>query len=510
MRLTKQINYKFWLILAFLAAFYLTRLPGLYYDSVNPDSVNWHVRSEQFVNGLKYFQFEKTYQHYQPGVGLMWIMGPTVELVKQLYPGHEVYSVETFPTFHFVSRVVLIHVQLVLTLLIFWLLKKFLDWNKAFLAVALFTFEPFFVGNSRELHMDVLLTLLMFPGLLFSFWSLREFSWKRSILAGFFLGLSFLTKSIGVGSLLFAGFFGLVYLWRAKSPRDGAKYLISILLPSVLAIFLFLPALWKEPAYVVGQIYDGVTRGIEDGHNEIVFGKETRDAGWIFYPLVLVLKTSPILLTGLVLYFAKFRKRLPRLTLNSYLAIFYIGYFVVMSIGSKKIDRYILPMYPFLGLLAAQGFFSMEKVFKKVWTKIFAAVAAGVFLAWPLISLRPYYFTYTNPLFGNPQFVHEKILAQKPFGLGVFMLRDYILKNFGSNVSIAFYDPKPFFWLWDRDRVKYVEVDGTRDYEILVLGVNEKMPDKVLQSNFEFNYFGSIHINGLEYWKVYVRGDQKK
>src|SRR3989344_9498102 len=206
-------NQKFWIII-FLVVFYLTRFPGLYNDSVNPDSVNWHTRSEQFVNGLKYFQFEKTYQHYQPGVTLMWIIGPTVELIKQFYPGHEVYSVQTFPTFHFVSRVVLIHVQLVLTLLIFWLLKKLADWKIAFLSVALFTFEPFFVGNSRELHMDVLLTLLMFPGLLFSFWSLREFSWKRSILAGFFLGLSFLTKSIGVGGFLFAGFFCLGYLLR--------------------------------------------------------------------------------------------------------------------------------------------------------------------------------------------------------------------------------------------------------------------------------------------------------
>lgn len=509
MRSIKLNSYKLWLIVAFLAAFYLTHLPGLYYDGVNPDSVNWHQRSEQFANGLKYFQLEKTYQHYQPGVTLMWIIGPTVELIKQFYPGHETYTIESFPTFHFASRLVLTHVQLVLTGIAFWLLKKFTDWKVAALAVALFTFEPFFVGNSRELHLDVLLTLLMFVGLLYSFWSLKEFSWKRSALAGVFLGLSFLTKSIGIGSFLFAAGFGLAYLWKQKD--RGVKYAVSLLLTSLLAIVLFFPALWKEPAYVIDQIYDGVSRvGIEGGHNQILFGQETRDGGWIFYPLVLVLKISPVLLVGLVLYLAKLKKKLPQLSLTTYLAIFYLGYFVVMSIGSKKIDRYMLPEYPFLAFVAAQGIFAFRGSFKKLWVRVLALVFVGAFLIWPLISLRPYYFTYTNPLFGNPQFVHDNILAQKPFGLGVFALRDYIYDNFGPDVNIAFLDPKPFFFLHDKDRVKYVEVDGTRAYEILVLGVNEPMPDKVKQSIFKYDYFGSLYINGLEYWKVYVRGDTKK
>ena len=90
------------------------------------------------------------------------------------------------------------------------------------------------------------------------------------------------------------------------------------------------------------------------------------------------------------------------------------------------------------------------------------------------------------------------------------MLRDDILRNFGPDVSIAFYDPKPFFWLWNRDQVKYAELDGTRDYQILVLGVNEEMPEKVLQGAYKFNYSNSIYINGLEYWKIYVRGSPKK
>jgi len=45
---------------------------------------------------------------------------------------------------------------------------------------------------------------------------------------------------------------------------------------------------------------------------------------------------------------------------------------------------------------------------------------------------------------------------------------------------------------------------------VLVLGVNEEMPGRIYESEYDFNYYGSIYINGLEYWKVYARSAEKK
>ena len=50
---------------------------------------------------------------------------------------------------------------------------------KAFLVVMLFSLEPFFVANSRVLHLDVLLTLLLLNGLLLAYMNLKKFSWKK-------------------------------------------------------------------------------------------------------------------------------------------------------------------------------------------------------------------------------------------------------------------------------------------------------------------------------------------
>jgi len=145
----------------FVALFLLTRLPYLGQDSINPDAVNWHYRSEQFIDGLKAHQWERTYQYYHPGVTLMWIMGVAIEIVRQIDPSLRVYNQENFLFMHTVAKYAVVLVQLVLSLGLIWLSKKIFDFKKAVLLVGFFSLEPFFIGNSRLLHMDVLLTLFL-------------------------------------------------------------------------------------------------------------------------------------------------------------------------------------------------------------------------------------------------------------------------------------------------------------------------------------------------------------
>lgn len=521
MLLARRIKPEYLFLGLFVALFLFTRLPGLSHDNVNPDGVNWHERSQQFVNGLKYLQLEKTYQHYQPGTTLMWITGPTVELVKQLNHGSEVYNEITFPVFHYIAKVTLIFKQLALTIIAFYLLDKFLGWKKSLAIITFLSFEPFFVGNSRVLHLDVLLTFYLLNGLLLAYWHLKRFNLWKALFAGVFFGLAFLTKSVGIGGFLFAAGIGGIYLLFRKEYKNALFYILSILLPSFLAIFILLPAFWVDFKYVVEQIYDGVARvGVKSGHNQLFFGQETRDPGVFFYPLVLFLKTSALLWVGLLLYTANFfiyfksliKKK--ELTLTLYLGIFYLGYLLVMTIGSKKIDRYLIPMFPYFVMLSVYGY---NQVYRYAEDLLKNKLVLGIFsvfvfmsLGMPLITRYPYYFTYTNPLFGAPEYVHNSILAQKPFGVGMFEVRDWIFENYGDMKPIALLDPKPMFYLYDKDLVKYSLIDGTRSYDIVVVGVNEELPDKINESDFVFNHEHSIYINGLEYWKIYVKGDTKE
>ena len=93
----KRINLKTVLVLTLLATlFFVTHVPRLATNAINPDGVNWHYRSQQFIVGLKSRDFAKTYQHYHPGVTLMWIMGLPVEALKQLSPDDQIINTHNY------------------------------------------------------------------------------------------------------------------------------------------------------------------------------------------------------------------------------------------------------------------------------------------------------------------------------------------------------------------------------------------------------------------------------
>lgn len=484
----------FYLIFAIL--FLVVRLPKLGSDIINPDAVNWHYRSEQFIVGLKTQNWEKIYQHYHPGVTLMWIMGPVVEIIKHISSDYAVYNNNNFLIFHTASKVSVVLVQLILTLVAIYLFTRFFSLKKVFLVALLFSFEPFFVGNSRLLHLDVLMTLFLLNGLLMAFWAEKDFKWWKGILAGAFLSLAFLTKSISIGALLFV----LVYsLWK-KAPR----LLVTVLGSFVVTTFILFPALWVNPVGTITNIFtEGERVGIRDGHGQIILGEYTRNAGVGLYPLVLLMKVSLATWIGVALYGYHFFKNIKKLkfsfSLELFFAIFYLGYFIVMTFPSKKIDRYMVPVFPFLALIAVDGYQKLTK-FR---LPIIGAVFSG-FILLPLITFYPYYFTYTSPVFGSAGKANS-VLAEKPFGVGIPALKEFIFSKYGEYPKLGFYDVKPMRSIYMNSRICDIRVCGTSDYDLLVLGINEEIPEKVLTSGTPFTYSSSFYINGLEYWKIYVK-----
>jgi len=498
------------LISLFIALFFLSRVPLLSRDESNPDGVNWHYRSQQFIIGLKTLHFEKTYQHYHPGVTLMWISGVPVEIFKHL-SGITTYDMFNFEAFHLVAKFSLIVAQLFLSLFITFLLSKFIGPEKATLVVALVSFEPFFLGNSRLYHMDVLLALFMFASLLLAYLALVRKSLAYSIIAGVVISLSFLTKSIGVSALFYIVFFFAMYFSQKKDWKGFLKYTGILLMAFVAASFLFFPALFRGPMYYVGEIFGEAQRiGIRRGHSQIIFGESTMDAGPLFYPLVIFLKVSPFTLIGTLTFcLLSFKLKRSRFGgLSFFLLIFYLGYFVFMCLPTKKIDRYMIPVFPYLAYVAILGYFKLYELIKPVVKAVFylatLAILILLFIAYPAVKLFPYLFTYTSPLFGTPKHANS-LVAQKPFGIGIFELKDKILQKYGNYPRLGFLDVKPMQSIYPNSKIFDIRVYSPGNYDLLILGINEEMPDKVEDNRTKFVKDYSLYINGLEYWRVYVK-----
>ena len=507
------------LLAFFILFFFLTRVPGLNRDVINPDGVNWHYRTQQFIVALKFQQFENTYQHYHPGVTVMWLTGIPIELYKQV-TNIKVYDVHNFESFDFIAKFSLVVAQLVLSLLIVYVLSKVVGFYKAFFTLAFFTFEPFFVGNSRLYHLDAVLTLFMFLGLIFAFINLKKTTIWNSLLAGLFLALAFLTKSIAIGAIPFVVFYSAVYFLSKKEYKKFFFYSGFTVLFFALFTFLFFPALWVKPIYYLSFIFSEAARvGIRKGHGQIIFDEYTRDAGFWFYPLVFLVKSTPFILfgalAGLVASFRNLKSfikssREKLANFGLYILVFYFGYVVFMSYPAKKLDRYMLVVYPLLAYLAVVGYKKIWESRKKLIDKIVFWVSivlfAIVFWIVPFVKIYPYYFTYTSPIVGSSQDAN-KIIAQKSFGVGINALKAFIVKNYSTYElpKLGFLDTKPMKAIYANSRVFDIRVYGPSQYDLLVLGVNEELPEDILNSKFNFEKDSSIWINGLEYWRIYVK-----
>lgn len=501
--LWEKMNKHRFLILSvvFVLLFVLTHAFRLNTDEINPDGVNWHERSQQFVVGLKNKDFERTYQHYHPGVTLMWVTGIPVEIYKQI-TGIRTYTHTNFLEFHLVAKASLMLYQLGLFIIIFYLLSQLFGTTKSFFAVLVLSIEPFFLGNSRLYHLDIILSLQIFISFLGMFLSYKHNSKKYAILSGIFFSLAFLSKSIAVIALPFIGAFCLYEIIRNKNSfRPLVLFTASFLIFTLLAF----PALWTDPIKILQDIFNESERvGIRNGHSQILFGDYTESAGLEFYPLVLALKLSPFLIAGLFLSGATKKDKH-----FAVLALFSIFYFFLMSYPNKKLDRYMLPIFPFLSLMSVFGYydFFVKSARKfKVWILTCYSVLFTVFIIIPLYSYFPFYFTYTSPTFVSPKNAN-KIIAQKPFGIGIFDLKNLLEEKYGSP-DVGFIDTKPIKEIYPNSKVSDIRINGTSDYDVIVLGVNEEMPEKVLKSDTKFVHDTSLYINGLEYWKVYVKEDK--
>jgi 4-amino-4-deoxy-L-arabinose transferase-like glycosyltransferase len=104
-----------------------------------------------------------------------------------------------------------------------------------------------------------------------------------------------------------------------------------------------------------------------------------------------------------------------------------------MSLGAKKFDHYVLPVYPVLDLLAAVGIVGAARVLctKQVrirpvlaWT-IVAGVLAGQLAS--AQSTAPYYLPYFNPMLGGTAGAARALLLG--WGEGMDQVANFILSQ---------------------------------------------------------------------------------
>jgi hypothetical protein len=187
---------------------------------------------------------------------------------------------------------------------------------------------------------------------------------------------------------------------------------------SALALFVLLwPAMWVNPVGSLAQILTAAGDYAAEGHlkptffaGEIYAG----DPGFWFYPITYLWRSTPITWIGLAMALVGLIGRVPPLHSRRVrgvlgaLLLYALCFMLFMNIGAKKFDRYLLPSYLPLELIAGAGWavalnLAQRRGAKQGTLRFLPLTAASILVAQALFALPtfPYYLTYYNPLMGG-------------------------------------------------------------------------------------------------------------
>jgi len=487
------------------------------YENINVDQFLWYQRTENFFTAISNKDFASTYQQYHPGVTLMYLIGLGQLSYKMFTGDASVYSDVTYQNFgeyNFHTKLYVVTFCILIIFLSAHLVHKITKSKvSSLLFLVLLLFESYYVGVLRNLHMDGILSVLLFSSVLSYYLACRDKSVRYFILSGILSGLSFLTKSTSFFTILYCGIIFLLFFIKFKS-GDEKRWLVKMtclwVLTFLTLFFLLFPAMWINPISTVKKIvYDGVIEtGVSGSFNHYVNNKMTDDPGVAFYPKVLKFRVTPIM-QFLLLFFAfhtlyvyvsrkKYAKPWGVVLLSSLFIFIYLTVFMAVK---KKTDRYMAPIYPFLALLGSYSLYILKDFIsrKKILTVSYYTfiVLSISYYVWNTVTISPYFMAYYNHLWGGIDKARYEIYLNQG-GIGVFEIASYLdSMTLPPNPKIAASNERELQKVL-RYNISAPEPYKRKEYDIVIVPLQMDSIYKKGRKTVKV-----FKIQGQNYWKVF-------
>jgi len=474
-------NEKFYLSLLtsnflFLILFVVALIPrviGLDRFITTDEAHNIFSASSEVITALLRGDLRGTYWHFYPGVTISWLtsLGLIGQYLLAPLTGHNYPPFSTYLYSNITQLLVAVHLPYaILTAaavpVIYLLTRRLLPEPVALLGALFVAFDPFYLAHSRVVHGDAPVTVFMLISTLAIYNSqlvsrsvcqpvspsasqLVSSSAQKStshlsfLISNYSLltlsaicgGLAALTKAPGQFMAPFVILLTVLYIaidYRKNILISHFSFLTFWGFISLVTFIILWPAMWVAPITTIERMVSETFSKVDEGHLVYFFGQPTLNPGVWFYPYVTLFRLTPVTLLGLGLAFigliATIKRTTPHVTILRLLWFFVISLLLFGELSPKKQDRYLLPLFPFIDLLAAIGWYgllefmmiytgvrnSLRAVHKKLWTPTRITFIAYTLLflihLYPTISYYPYYLTYFNPLMGGPARAAETVL----------------------------------------------------------------------------------------------------
>ncbi|MEM8530230.1 MAG: glycosyltransferase family 39 protein [Chloroflexota bacterium] len=390
---------------------------------ISGDEANfWIRRSEVFWAAIRSGDYGATALTEHPGVTTMWLGSLGIWLQNVFADSGFVIS-HSFASYLGFVRLPLAIVHIGSIVVGYWLLRRLFPSAIALLAALLWASDPFVVAFSRFLHVDGLMTTFAtLSFLLACYYWYHKAHFLIVIASGVCAGLAILSKSPAL--ILLPTVFAVAYLSHILQRPSSCtpNYLLQVFrrtLPifvlwcgvCAVTIVALWPALWVDPLRVYELFQAGVV--IEGGEphdlGNFFLGRPDDAPGLLYYPLALVLRSTPLTLLGIILVPFVLRT-LPSISRHHvYACVGFVLLFVaVMSVFPKKFDRYIVPVFPLIDIIAAVGLvggiYFLARMMMVGWQPKFIASALSVMGALAFVNAllwHPYGIAAFNQLLGG-------------------------------------------------------------------------------------------------------------
>lgn len=552
---SKTNQSKIWLVILLLALTLPSRLISID-RAINIDEPWWVISGVNFYYAVAHKDFENTYFEYHPGVTNTWVIAtamfsyfPEYRGFGQGYFDQRKPHFEEFMRSHGKEAIDLVRnarliqagVLAILAVIGFLLLQLLIDQKAAFLSIALATIAPFFLGHSRLLNVEGMLSMFV----LVSFLGMQVYLNKERkltylLISGAAFGLAQLTKSssivvVGLVSLMF-----FVKLFKQSEQSIGAKVIETIktfaiwLGTATLIYFILWPGMWVAPGEMLANVYGNafsyafqgarldVTEELQPASFSLVSGFGSIRQYLQYWLSSTTFVTWLGVAFSVFVLFSKDRERLkaPIKSTLVYLVVLGTLFIIMFSVArGRNAAHYIMSTYICFDLMAGIGWWYAWTWIQNRWSilnRAYVTIAVFVLLIAAQIGFglpyAPYYFTYKNPFasqaatvgYGEGMAEAADYLSQKP---NAKEIRAYAYNGMGT---FSFYFPGETLvfkrvYLVDKSFTSIAEEIQSSDYLVLYPIIREKQreTEKLFVAFEGVQPEKIIYINGLEYVTIY-------
>jgi hypothetical protein len=477
------------------------------------ETAHWVRRTEGFLDGLRTLDPAKTNQAPHPGVTTMWAASSGLAV-------HEALAAADLREDTREKRLAAMRLPVALIVsgaiaAAFLLLRRVADERAAFVGALLWAGEPFLVGHSRIVHVDAMVSSWLTLCLLAGFVAIREEKYRWWAISGVLGAVAFLSKLPAAIALPFLTL-PLAHAAWGRRPRRPVERELGLWAVTFAGAFVLL---WPAIPFATFGAAQSVGTGVEwavspHERGNFFLGEPVDDPGMLFYPVAVALRLAPWTALGVLAAALLWRRVDPPVR---WFFLYVVLFLLFVALQAKKFDRYALPVFPWLDLLAGAGLVALwDTATRGVGLparrrlELAATTALGALLAANLAWAHPYELLWYDPLLGGGKTAQKVVLVG--WGEGMDEAGDWIRENAGCDVVVAAHHAtrevlKPFVCQ------KVVTLEHARQAEIVVLYVNQIQRDQNARLTARMRKIGPAHVvrrAGIDLVEIYdLRGSER-